>query len=167
MVFLGSPAHGIASGNLLCVIPCGPSAHQMRMESRFLTALNNGDETPGPISYTSIYSYTDVAVVPWPTAVTNGATNIAIQSVCPGRVVSHGGLLYDAVTFRLVVDALSHAGSAAPGRLPLGKCLEVFAPGVSAADVMAANTLIAVTVLARLAAARTVPTEPALKAYAR
>jgi triacylglycerol lipase len=166
MVYLGSPAHGIVAGNLACVIPCGRPAYQMRVGSNLLTALNNGDETPGPISYTSIYSYTDEAVVPWWTAVTNGATNIAVQSVCPGRIVTHGGLLYDAVTFRLVVDALSHAGPASPGRLPFGTCLEVLAPGVSAVDVLTVDTLFAVTVLARIVSAETVLTEPALKAYA-
>jgi len=166
MVYLGSPAHGVVAGNLSCVVPCGPPAYQMRPGSRLLAALNYGDETPGPISNTSIYSYTDEAVVPWSTAVTDGATNIAVQSVCPGRVVSHGGLLYDAVTFRLVVDALSHAGPASPGRLPSGRCLEVLAPGVSAADVATVKTLFAVTVLARIVAARRVWIEPALKAYA-
>ncbi|MDK9499270.1 hypothetical protein QEZ40_004687 [Streptomyces katrae] len=56
-----------------------------------------------------MYSRSDELVLPFTTAP---------QDVCPGRVVTHGGLLSDALTHRLVIDALTHTGPAAPDRLP-------------------------------------------------
>ncbi|MFG2521478.1 esterase/lipase family protein [Streptomyces sp. NPDC048527] len=166
MVNLANPGHGIAGGDLFCVIPCAPALHQFSIGSNFLAALNRGDETPGPASYTNLYSYTDEAIVPATTAPVDGAKNIAIQSVCPGRVVTHVGFLYDAVAFRLVVDALSHPGAADPGRLPLGKCLEVNLPGVSVADASVASGVVAANFSATLLSSSKVWSEPALKPYA-
>ena len=62
---LASPNHGIYaadacadSGN------CWPAVWQMTQTSKFLTALNRGNEAPGPTSYTDIYSETDDLVQP-------------------------------------------------------------------------------------------------------
>jgi triacylglycerol lipase len=43
---------------------CAPAVHQMRRGARFLDALNAGDETPGELDYTSIYSESDELVQP-------------------------------------------------------------------------------------------------------
>ena len=64
---------------------------QMRTDSNFLAALNRGDETPGPIDYTSIYSNTDELIRPVGTQGVEGGANILLQDLCPGRRVDHGG----------------------------------------------------------------------------
>jgi hypothetical protein len=63
---------------------------QMCTDSNFLAALNRGDETPGPIDYTSIYSKTDELVQPVGTHDVEGGTNILLQDLCPGHHVDTG-----------------------------------------------------------------------------
>jgi triacylglycerol lipase len=102
---------------------------QMRTNSNFLTALNRGDETPGPIDYTSIYSKTDELIQPVGTQDVKGGTNLLLQDLCPGRRVDHGGIAGDDVTYRLVIDALTNTGTANPDRAKV-KCARDAFPGV-------------------------------------
>ncbi|WP_432167053.1 esterase/lipase family protein [Streptomyces sp. bgisy031] len=166
MINLAAPNHGITGGNLFCVIPCAPAVHQFAVGSNFLGALNQDDETPGTISYTNLYSTTDEAIVPFTTVPESGAKNIAIQSVCPGRVITHVGMVYDSVTYQLVLDALSHTGAADPGRLPFGKCLGINLPGVSVLDATANTAVIAAHFDSTFLTTPVVWSEPPLKAYA-
>lgn len=143
---LASPNHGIYaadacadSGN------CWPAVWQMAQGSHFLTALDSGNEAPGPVSYTDIFSQTDELVepaLPSPTAALSGGgnvSNIAIQSVCPARPVNHAQLLDDAVVFALVMDALDHPGPARASRVPLSVCAQALMPGVSPLDAAGGN----------------------------
>lgn len=168
VVDLASPQHGIVGGNLVCLFPCTAAAAQFSGGSHFLTALDSGDETPGSVAYTSVYSLSDPAIVPATTAITTGATNIALQTVCPGRVVTHMGFLYDFAVYELVVDALSHSGPANPARLPFGTCLGLFAPGVTAADAAYAEDVRAPAdaAIALVDGDYTVYSEPPLMPYA-
>ena len=80
---------------------------------KLLAAINaQPDETPGPTAWTTVRSTGDETVQPQtgphPTSALKGATNIAIQSVCPGRTVSHIGTALDSVTFAAFDDALRH-----------------------------------------------------------
>ncbi len=102
---------------------------QMRTDSNFLAALNRGDETPGPIDYTSIYTNTDELIQPVGTQDLEGGANILLQDLCPGRRVDHGGIAGDDVTYRLVIDALTHAGTANPDRAEV-RCARDTFPGV-------------------------------------
>lgn len=171
-VYLASPSHGIAEGPLLCLFPCSPATAQMSAllgeSSLFLAALNSGDETPGTVAYTSIYSLTDELVLPAWSAITDGAANISLQSICPGRAVTHRGLLYDSLTYRLVVDALSHAGPAVPARLPagIGKCLELYSPATDAIEATAKTVAAAAAFFSRTSEGPTVESEPPLQPYA-
>ena len=93
LVMLASPNHGtsVAAGQTLAGLSC-PACWQMRPGSAFLAALNAGDETPGEVSYTSLFSLTDVVVPqlpPPPTSALAGAANVLLQDVCPGRPVDH------------------------------------------------------------------------------
>ncbi|MFC9386958.1 esterase/lipase family protein [Streptomyces venezuelae] len=166
MILLGNPGHGVTGGNLFCVGSCAPALHQFSMGSNFMAALNSTDETPGTVSYTSVYSRTDEAITPFTTASLSGATNIAVQDVCPGRVVTHFGLVYESVTYGLVKDALLHSGGADPGRLPFGKCLDVNLPGITAAEASTYSAVLAGNFSAEILNATKVATEPALKPYA-
>ncbi|MEU5974641.1 alpha/beta fold hydrolase [Streptomyces sp. NPDC047315] len=166
MVLVGNPGHGIIAESVVCVLPCATAGTQFSAGSNFLEALNGGDETPGPITYTSIYSRGDAVVQPFTTAIQEGATNIAVQDICPGRVVGHIGLLFDSVTFRLVEDALTHTGPANPARLPFGTCLDVNMPGVTPAEATYGLTVAGPTALTRLATFGPFSwTEPPLKDY--
>lgn len=138
-VGLAGPNHGVVGGNVACAIPCAAAGTQMSVGANFLDALNRDDETPGNVSYTQIYSRSDEIMVPFTTVPLRGARNIAVQDVCFGRLVTHFGALYDSVVYRLLVDALSHPGAADPSRLPFGKCLDAYAPGISAVDVTVAT----------------------------
>lgn len=121
LVMLAGPNHG-TWGSAAGFPPLLPAAFwQMTIGSKFITALNAGDETPGDISYTALYTLQDVAVqpaAPVPTAAldwereTVNVQNVAIQDVCPDRLVDHLSIgTTDRVTQELVVDALANAGA--------------------------------------------------------
>ncbi|MEU5398086.1 alpha/beta fold hydrolase [Streptomyces sp. NPDC005963] len=167
VVSLGTPEHGTAAGDLLCALPCAAAAHQMTPGSAFLTALNSGDQTPGAISYTSIYTRDDLVVVPHRTAVRDGARNIGLQEVCGIRLVTHIGLVYDSVAFRLVLDALSRPGPADPRRLPIGTCLAYpYVAGVGPLDIARAGAVVVPAAATALATAPRSNHEPPLRPYA-
>lgn len=98
------------------------SLYQFARDANFITALNAGDETPGGVDYTSIYTLFDELVqpvAPVPTAAlefgqgNSHVSNILIQDVCPGYLTEHGTIgTTDPVAFALAVDAISHDGPA-------------------------------------------------------
>ncbi|MGB0220628.1 MAG: esterase/lipase family protein [Sinimarinibacterium flocculans] len=169
LVMLATPNHGGPLANLSCTAPCLPALWQQAEGSAFLHALNAGDETPGDIAYSSIYSLTDWVIqpaAPVPTAALDGAANIAIQDVCPGRVVDHVQHAFDAVVWALTVDALMHPGPADPARLDPGVCLLDTMPLVDPVD--ARRRMAEVYALAaqrQSAYERKVDHEPGLRAY--
>ena len=65
--------------NYLC-----PSCLQQKTGSAFLTHLNAGDETPGPVSYTNIATSHDEVVLPYTSGFLAGpnTTNIRLQDKC-------------------------------------------------------------------------------------
>lgn len=99
----------------LCV-----ACQQQGSGSDFLNKLNNGDETPDPVSYTVIATKADEIVIPYTSAFLDGpstqVTNITLQDYYPLDWVGHVGISYDPNVFRFVLDALEHAGPANPDR---------------------------------------------------
>jgi triacylglycerol lipase len=167
LVLLASPNHGIAAADLCAGSGnCWPAVWQMATASRFLAALNRPDETPGAVAFTNVYSRSDELVQPASTVPLQGASNVAVQDVCP-RPVHHGGLLDDAPTYALVIDALTHAGGADPERIDPATCAQPFAPGISAADAIAGNAMLYSDAAQAFSAHDGTPGEPALKPYAR
>jgi triacylglycerol lipase len=134
LVMLEAPNHGTVNVDVFCALPCIPVFWQIRPASVFLAALNAGDETPGDVSYTSVYSWTDPAIQPnLPGSATSnlvGASNIAVQDLCLGRLVDHVGALSDAVVYAAVLDALIHPGPADPARIDRAVCTQLVMPGV-------------------------------------
>lgn len=120
VVLLAGPNHGIGmygDGSLPAAMPA--VFWQFSPNSNFIRALNAGDETPGTIDYTQIYSDHDELVRPVdpPTAALDlgeegpNVVNIRTQDVCPFRVVDHASIgLTDVLTQRLVLDAIDHVG---------------------------------------------------------
>jgi triacylglycerol esterase/lipase EstA (alpha/beta hydrolase family) len=134
LVTLGTPHHGTTVADLATPLGAPPAAWQMRTTARFIAALNSGDETPGGVSYTSIYTLFDELVqpvVPTPTSALAGGRNVLVQDLCPGRVVEHVGLAYDAAVHDVVIDAFTRAGPANPTRFDRSTCLQVAFDGVA------------------------------------
>ncbi|MGQ0697009.1 MAG: esterase/lipase family protein [Panacagrimonas sp.] len=136
-VMLAGPAHGTSAaflGNVvgglfealgLGQLPFGllPEViYQFTPDSNFIAALNAGDETPGDIEYTSIYTRFDELVRPVdpvPTAAlefggnNSRVANILLQDVCPGYLTEHFTIgTSDPVAFALVLDAIDNSGPA-------------------------------------------------------
>ena len=171
LIDLASPNHGIYAADA-CVDSgnCWPAVWQMASGSHFLKALNSVSETPGPTDYTQVYSQTDELVEPSTTVPLSGGSNtasIAIQSICPGRVVHHAGLLTDPVAWELVLDAMTHAGPANPGRIDRGACLEATMPYTTTPAVLAGNAFLYSSAAIAFADHSGVGREPPLKPYAR
>ena len=168
LIDLASPNHSIYAANACAGSGnCWPAVWQMASGSHFLKALNSVSETPGRVSYTQIYSQTDELVEPSSTAPLKGGANIAIQSICPGRVVHHGGLLSDPVVWELTLDALTHPGPANPGRIDRGACLQTAMPYVNEAEVVTGNAFLYTRAALAFFQHPGVRAEPALKPYAR
>ena len=99
-----------------------PAFWQFAPDSKFVAAVNKDDETPGDISYTSLYSITDELVqpaTPVPTAALDfgkdnpNVANINLQNVCPGHIVDHVTIgTTDTLAFALTLDAITHPGPA-------------------------------------------------------
>jgi triacylglycerol lipase len=175
MVGLEAAYHGTAVTNIFCATgSCVPAAWQLSIGSSFLRALNADDETPGDVSYTSIYSLTDDggAVPQLPQSVSkqgDGATNVPIQSICPVRVVSHVQALADAVAYAVVIDAFAHPGPADPSRIDPSVCDQLFLPGVTL-DSFAIHVATISAILYAYSSGIAYPTvhrEPPLRCYAR
>jgi hypothetical protein len=137
LVGIAAPYHGWRETDLYCSPDCVPALWQMRMGSRFMAMLNGGAETPGGVDYTSVYTITDELVQPYQTADLKGGANIAVQDICPGRPVEHIQMVFDAVVFATVMDALTHPGPADPRRIDRSVCTQGTMPGVDNSDLVA------------------------------
>jgi triacylglycerol lipase len=137
-VAIAAPHHGIEA------VPAGlprqdrrqpESFFQFDPSSRFVTILDRGDETPGDVDWTNLYTRTDELVqpvAPVPTAALDWqrdnprVANVLLQDLCPGRAVDHMSIgTTDRLAFDLAVDAFVHDGPADPGRLALGPACSV------------------------------------------
>lgn len=114
-VSLGSPQQGTYAANILTFVGLGSCAgvvacRQMSIGSDLLTALNDGDDTPGTVRWATVRTWQDELV--WPianAALADGATNVLIQSACPLRLVGHLGLVLDGTTYTVVRQVLTDA----------------------------------------------------------
>ncbi len=141
--------HGttVGLGGCSASSPCPPADWQQGKGSHLLRAINSQpDETPGNVSYTTVRSLTDETVQPQggkhPTSALDGASNILIQNVCPGRTTSHIGTAVDSVAFAAFADAIAHngkrkRGAARVSRLPQDVCSHPYAPGLNEAQTTA------------------------------
>ena len=118
-VMLAGPNHGTAvAGSSGSPMEMPEAFWQMRQGSAFVTTLNEGDESPGSVSYTSLYTWTDELVQPSygpdataPLAEDDNVTNLALQEACPGRVVDHLTIgTTDRASFLLTLAAFDQDG---------------------------------------------------------
>lgn len=136
-VSLATPNHGTyMAGYRPLTAGCFASCWQMQIDSNFITALNERDETPGKSSYTNIYTLSDELVQPVGTQALKGASNILLQDLCPGRPVDHLGIAADYVTWELVLNAFLNPGGADPKSLSPTACTQALLPGATYPDDM-------------------------------
>jgi hypothetical protein len=153
--------------------PCAPASWQQGRHSNLLDAINaQPDETPGDVSYTTVRSLSDETVQPQggghPTSALEGAGNILIQDVCPGRTTTHIGTALDSVTFAAFTDAIEHNGKGKKGaakvsRLPGDVCDHPYAPGLDEAQADALLSASGELVSAQIAQAPQVAAEPRVR----
>ncbi len=160
-VTVATPHHGTDGASLkpfldtFCtpLVGCPPAFWQQAIGSNLLTALNNGrDETPGKTAWTTIRSETDNVVQPQgatPTSALDGARNVSIQRICPGRETSHRAARIDSVSYAALLDAVRHRGRARPARFPRDVCASPFPAGVDADANNAAEPTAIVTIFVR------------------
>lgn len=166
LVSLATPYNGTESSATACALlgRCSPSSWQIARGSKFLGALGSDRPPRGP-SYTSISTDFDELIIPQPDASRlEGAANVAVQDLCPGRPVEHFTILGDAVAYALAVDAFHHRGPARPDRIPRSVCGEAFMPGAGDGAGDGAGFLIRFPIAS---VTQAVPQEPALRPYAR
>jgi triacylglycerol lipase len=95
-VSLGSPHYGVVSA---CLLPTSFGG-QMCPWSSFLSSLNSGDDTPGSMLYTTIYSTSDGTVPTSSSRLDGGACFRQVSGI------SHSGLTQDAGVFNHVLAAV-------------------------------------------------------------
>lgn len=112
---VGSPDNPLTGG--FCT-----SCNQQAAGSPFLTKLNAGDETPGPVSYTQITTKYDEVVVPYTSAyLAEGprTTNVTIQDSCPDDSAEHVFIPMSRTAIQWALDALERPGPADPSFRPV------------------------------------------------
>jgi pimeloyl-ACP methyl ester carboxylesterase len=120
---------------------CPAADWDQTYQSPFIEALNSGAETFARVSYTNTYSIDDELVHPdsgpadCSSCLSTGRgqiSNVELQSICPLDTSEHveGGTT-DPVPYALGIDAITHPGPAAPGRIPKSVCDELLMPGVA------------------------------------
>jgi hypothetical protein len=166
LIAIAAPYHGWIGTDAACAAGCGAALWQMRRSSQFMAAFNGGDETPGPVAYTSVYNIGDEVVQPSTTSRLDGAANIAMQDLCPGRVGEHYEMVYDAAVYAVVLDALTHRGPAELNRLDPAACAHLTMPGTTVAD-LSTGEFNGWVVGGPLLTQYQIKAEPAVAGYAR
>ncbi|WEG13587.1 hypothetical protein PU629_04250 [Pullulanibacillus sp. KACC 23026] len=125
--------HGTALSNWfnpIASIGTCPSCEEQATGSPFYQKLNQGDETPGKVSYTVISTQYDEVVVPYTSAFLSDApgksavqgkkgrtTNIKLQTYIPSDLTGHVTISFNKNAYPFILDALSHPGPADPRRV--------------------------------------------------
>jgi pimeloyl-ACP methyl ester carboxylesterase len=115
IVTLGSPHHGASlasAGTAVGSGACPVACQQLAAGSRFLTGLRRPVSTPP--EWLAVWTVQDETVTPVESARLEGAVNVAVQSVCPRAVLSHGDLPTSPLVAALVLAALGPGPLATP-----------------------------------------------------
>ncbi|KAF2083529.1 alpha/beta-hydrolase [Saccharata proteae CBS 121410] len=181
---------GTVFANALCLSgdsvigldPCDPAVIQQESTSNYIAALQSHGGGSAYVPTTTFYSgFFDEIVEPQQGTGASafiqdargvGVTNNEAQLVCPGQPAggfyTHEGMLFNPITYALIVDALTHDGPGKTSRIDLSSvCQEIAAPGLSLTDVLATESLIAIAGALLLAYEPKMVTQPALMPYAQ
>ncbi len=140
VVMFVPPNHGAVFTDRFCTEPgsCAASMYQMRSDSNFLAALNEGRHAFGRVAMTSIVTNDDAVFVLPEQGMLGGTSgqiaDVALQDLCPGHQAQHNDLPFDGPGYAIVTDALDHAGPANLSRIdPAAACADDTMPGVDRA----------------------------------
>jgi hypothetical protein len=161
---------------------CDPSVIQQEYTSDYVSTLRAQGGASAYVPTTTFYSsFFDEVVEPQSGTGASayildergvGVSNNEVQVVCAGfpggTFYGHAGVLYNPLTYALVVDALTHDGPGDVSRLgSLAEvCAPYAAPGLDLADVLETAGLIPIAALLLLAYPEKLSAEPALMSYA-
>jgi triacylglycerol esterase/lipase EstA (alpha/beta hydrolase family) len=95
-----------------------PACAQQAAGSAFITSLNQGDETPGDVSYTQIETRYDEVVTPFTSAFLDSGTNVLLQDKCPHDLSEHLSIIVDQAAVQWIENALERRGPADPAFAP-------------------------------------------------
>lgn len=170
-VSLAPSNHGTRLFNLQCALPIGcPAANwQQREHSKFLNALNSGQETWDEVDYTVVTTNLDEIVMPSALGrLTPGPNvmNTSVQQLCSLEIVEHFGMAYDNAAWLIGLDALTHDGPALLSRVPR-RCGNPFMPGVAVATAPIGLAAALLQSAVAIATATNLHSEPGLRDYAR
>ena len=112
--------------------------YQMRSDSNFLAALNQGRHAFGRVAMTSIVTNDDAVFVLPEQGRLGGSSgqiaDVALQDLCPGHQAQHNDLPFDGPGYAIATDALDHPGPADLSRIdPAAACANDTMPGVDRA----------------------------------
>lgn len=102
-----------------------------------------------------------------------GASNTEVQKICPGKPAgsffTHEGVLYNAIGFALLKDALTHNGPGQVSRITnlASLCENYLTPGLDLADFLLTENAILIAGLAIVTYPQKVTIEPAIKCELR
>jgi triacylglycerol lipase len=119
LVGLAPSNHGTTTPLAPYAVGC-PACMEQAFGSPFLTALNAGDETPGPVSYTVVETRYDEVVTPYTSAFLSGdhTTDVRLQDACPADFSEHLAIVGDPIALQWVENALGRPGPADPSFKP-------------------------------------------------
>lgn len=176
LVGLAASNHGTTGARTVCSQQCTAATWQQRDDSKFIAALNSGQETYAGISYTSVFTRFDEIVTPNQDAATGSTalrtgdgrrTNVAVQDICPADTADHLVLgSSDAVGYALALDALAHDGPADAARIPATVCAQPFQPGVNPATFATDSSTAYAKVVQQFNTGPYLTAEPPLRCYA-
>lgn len=178
-VLVAPPSHGtdVAASGDGSPFAMPAAFFQMGPSSRFIGALNAGDETPGEVSWSVLYTEDDELVRPVdpvPTAALDwghepaNVRNVRIQDLCPGRLVDHLTIgTTDRLSQELVLDAFANPGPVDPARLgPLSALCTLPDQYVTPAQLPTMLEQLAASMQGGSPDFHSTETEPSLKPYA-
>jgi hypothetical protein len=184
----------VASIGVDAGLPLPPALVQQAYDSTLIAVLRANGGDSGYVPTTVVYSsFIDEAVQPTSSAILYdarnvGVTNNRVQEICKGQPggsfyvsgwrvecwedhdandvgwQTHEGILYNPLSWALVVDALTHDGPGQPSRLNLGAlCPYFISPELDLADFLLTEELIVIAVTDALLYPNKVLVEPPIK----
>ncbi|KAK4692659.1 hypothetical protein P7C71_g4586, partial [Lecanoromycetidae sp. Uapishka_2] len=179
-IALSPEFHGSTVSTLIYETGCAPGFFQHGYDSNYIAALRSDGGDSAYVPTTTVYSSADQYA--FPQSGTNatgymldargvGVTNNEVQLVCPaqpaGSAYTHEGILFNALTYGLIKDALENHGPGNMSRLGHGLCADYKDPKLDVTDMMYTESVAILQTYNLLTYPDPVSVEPPLMSYAK